>query len=70
MARNGSVLTLRVHASDTLTDINARAIGSTPIDVYGRLMNGLVEAGKLYEEYGKKAAYVSVSPGLVACGKI
>jgi len=24
-----------------------------------------VQAGKLYEEYGKKAAHVSISPGLL-----
>jgi len=70
MARNGSVLTLRVHASDTLTAMNARAVGSTPIDVYRRLMIGLVEAGRLYKEYGKKAAYASVSPDLVDLSQI
>ena len=69
MARNGNVLTMRVHASDTLTDVNARAVGSTPIDVYRRLVNGLLEAGRLYEEYGKKAAYASVSPNLVELGQ-
>jgi len=65
MTRNGGVLTTKVHASDMLTDLNARAVGSTPNDVYRRLMNGLVEAGRLYEMYSKKAAYASISPSLV-----
>lgn len=65
MTKNGSVLTTKVHASDMLTDANARAVGSTPIDVYRRLVNGLVEAGKLYEMYSKKATYVAISPNLV-----
>jgi len=65
LTRTGSVLTMRVHASDTLTILSAGAVSSTPDDVYRRIMNGLVQAGKLYEEYGKKAAYVAVSPGLV-----
>jgi hypothetical protein len=65
LTRNGSVLTMRVHASDTLTVLNAGAVNSTPVDVYQRIMNGMVQAGKLYEEYGKKAAHMSVSPDLV-----
>ena len=65
MTRNGSVLTTKVHASDMLTDGNARAVGSTPIDVYRRLVDGLVEAGKLYEMYSKKATYASITPNPV-----
>lgn len=65
LTRTGSILTMKVHASDTLTVLNARAVNSTPIDVYRRIMNGLVQAAKLYEEYGRKAAYVSVSPDLI-----
>ena len=64
MTRNGSVLVMKIHASDTLNAVNARAVGSTPIDVYRRLVSGLVESGRLYEEYSKKAAYASVSPNL------
>jgi len=70
LTRTGSVLTMRVHASDTLTMLNAEAVSSTPDDVYRRIMNGLVQAGKLYEEYRKKAAYVYVSPDLVERRKI
>lgn len=65
LTRTRSVLTMRVHASDTLTTLNAGAVNSTPVDVYQRIMNGMVQAGKLYEEYVKKAAHMSVSPGLV-----
>jgi hypothetical protein len=65
LTRSGSVVAMRVHASDTLTALNASAVGSTPVDVYRLIMNGLVQAGKLFEEYGKKAAYVSVSPNLI-----
>ena len=32
-----------------------------PADVYQRIMDGIVEAEKLYNEYGKKATYVSVT---------
>ena len=64
LTRIGNILTINVHASDTLTTLNANAVNSTPVDVYRRIMNGLVQAGKLYEEYGGKAAYVSVSPDL------
>ena len=64
LTRTGSVLIMRVHATDTLTELNASAVSSTPDDVYRRTMNGLVQAKKLYEEYGKKASYVSVSPDL------
>ena len=70
MARSGSVLTMRIHASDTLTAVNAHAVDSTPIDVYRRLVNGLVEAGRLYEEYSKKAAYSSVNPNLIDLGQL
>ena len=61
LTRAGSVLTLRVHASDTLTTNNVSAVSSSPDDVYQRIMLGMIEAGKLYEEYGKKASYVSVT---------
>jgi len=61
LTRAGGVLITTVHASDALTTYNAAAVSSTPVDIYQRIMNGIVEAGKLYEEYGKKAAYVSVS---------
>ena len=54
-------LTMRVHASDTLTAFNTSTVSSTPNDVYQRLMSGIVEAEKLYNEYGKKAGYVSVT---------
>ena len=64
LTRAGGVLTIRVHASDTLTVLNAGAVGSTPLEVYQRIIDGMVGAGKLYSEYGKKAAYVSISPGL------
>jgi hypothetical protein len=70
LTRNGSVLTVRIHASDTLTAVNSLAVGSEPIDVYLRIMKGLVEAWRLYEEYGKKAAYASISPSLVELGQI
>ena len=65
LTRNGSVLIMRVHASDTLTALNANAVSSTPDNVYRRIMDGLVQAKKLYQEYGKKATYVSVSPDLI-----
>ena len=64
LTRNRSVLTMMVHASDTLTALNAGAVNSTPVDVYERIMNGMLQAEKLYEEYGKKAAHMSVSPTL------
>jgi hypothetical protein len=65
LTRTRGVLTMGVHASDTLTALNAGAVNSTPVDVYQRIMNGMVQAGKLYEEYGKKATHMSVSPGPV-----
>jgi len=58
-ARN--VLTMSVHASDTLTTYNTAAVSSTPADVYQRIMHGILEAEKLYNEYGKKATFVSVT---------
>ena len=61
LTRAGSVVTIRVHASDALTTINVGAVRSTPDDVYQRIMLGMVEAGKLYKELGKKASYVSVT---------
>jgi hypothetical protein len=61
LTRAEGVLTMRVHASDTLTTYNAGAVNSTPEDVYQRIMRGIVEAEKLYTEYGKKAAHVSVT---------
>ena len=64
LARTQGVLTMMVHASDTLTALNAGAVNSTPVAVYERIMNGMVQAGKLYEEYGKKAAHMSLSPSL------
>jgi hypothetical protein len=64
LTRTRSVLTMRVHASDTLTALNASAVNSTPVAVYERIMSGMVQAGKLYEEYGKKATHMSLSPGL------
>jgi hypothetical protein len=60
LTRAEGALTMRVHASDTLTAYNAGAVSSTPNDVYQRIMSGIVEAEKLYNEYGKKASYVSV----------
>ena len=65
LTRTQSVLTMMVHASDTLTALNAGAVNSTPVAVYERIMSGMMQAGRLYEEYGKKAAHMSVSPGLV-----
>ena len=65
LTRAGTVLAVRVHATDTLTALNASAVSSTPVDIYRRIMDGLVQAGKLYRDYGRKAAYVSVSPNLV-----
>lgn len=61
----GTVLAMKVHASDTLTTINANVVNSTPVDVYRRIMNGFVQASKLYEEYGREAAFVSISSDLV-----
>jgi hypothetical protein len=52
---------MMVHASDTLTTDNASAVYSTPADVYQRIMHGIVEAEKLYNEYGKKATHVSIT---------
>jgi hypothetical protein len=60
LTRTEGVLTVNVHASDTLTTYNAGAVNSTPDEVYQRIMLGMVEAEKLYNEYGKKASYVSV----------
>ena len=65
LTRTQSVLTMLVHASDTLTAVNASAVNSTPGAVYERIMNGMVQAGRLYEEYGKKATHMSISPALV-----
>jgi hypothetical protein len=65
LTRTRSVLTMMVHASDTLTARNAGAVNSTPVDVYQRIMNGMLQAEKLYEQYGKKAAHMSMSPSLV-----
>ena len=64
LTRTQGVLTMMVHASDTLTTINAGLVNSTPVAVYERIMNGMVQAGKLYQEYGKKAAHMSLSPSL------
>jgi len=61
LTRAGGALITTVHASDALTTYNAAAVGSTPVDVCQRIMAGILEARKLYEEYGKKAAYMSVS---------
>jgi hypothetical protein len=61
LTRAESGLIVRVHASDTLTPSNASAVHSTPADVYQRIMDGIAEAEKLYNEYGKKATYVSVT---------
>ena len=55
LTRTRGVFTVMIHASDTLTALNAGAVNSTPIDVYERIMNGIVQARKLYEEYGMKA---------------
>jgi len=60
LTRTRSVLTMRVHASDTLTALNAGAVNSTPVDVYQRIVNGMEQAGKLYEQYATKSTYVSV----------
>jgi len=65
LTRVGSVLTLGVHAGDTLTTFNASTVNSTPIAVYQRIMDALMQARNMYEEYGRKAAYVSVSLDLV-----
>ena len=61
LTRAKNVLTMGVHASDTLTAYNATAVFSTPTDIYQRIMHGILDAEKLYNEYGKKAAYVSVT---------
>ena len=61
LTRAEGALTTRVHASDTLTKRNAVAVNSTPEDVYQRIMAGIVEAEKLYNEHGKKAAHVFVT---------
>ena len=64
LTRAESAITVMVHASDTLTTYNASAVNSTPNDVYQRIMAGIVEAEKLYNEYGKKASDVSITkPG-------
>ena len=61
LTKAGSVVTLRVHASDSLTTMNVGAVRSTPDAVYERIIEGMVAAGKLYKEQGKKASYVSVT---------
>jgi hypothetical protein len=61
LTRAENTFTMRIHASDTLTTYNANAVYSTPADVYERIMHGIVEAEKLYNEYGKKATHVSVT---------
>ena len=61
LTRARNALTMSVHASDTLTTYNASAVYSTPTDVYQRIMHGILEAEKLYSEYGKKATFVSVT---------
>ena len=61
LTRAEGALTMSVHASDTLTTYNAGAVNSTPLDVYQRIMRGIVQAEKLYNEYGKKGTYVSVT---------
>jgi hypothetical protein len=61
LTRAEGALTMRVHASDTLTTYNTSAVNSTPDDVYQRIMSGIVEAEKLYNEYGKKGTYMSVT---------
>ena len=61
LTRAESAFTMMVHASDTLTSDNASAVYSTPADVYRRIMHGIVEAEKLYNEYGKKATHVSIT---------
>jgi hypothetical protein len=61
LTRSEGALTVMVHASDTLTTNNASAVFCTPVDVYQRIMHGIVEAEKLYNKYGKKAAYVSIT---------
>jgi hypothetical protein len=61
LTRAGGVLITMVHASDALTTDNAAAVNSTPLDVYQRIMNGILGTEKLYQEYGKKAAYISVN---------
>jgi hypothetical protein len=61
LTRAESAITMMVHASDTLTTYNASAVNSTPDDVYQRIMVGVVEAEKLYNEYGKKATDVSIT---------
>ena len=61
LTRAESGLIVRVHASDTLTASNSSAVHSTPADVYQRIMGGVVEAEKLYNAYGKKASYVSIT---------
>jgi len=61
LTRAEGALTMRIHASDTLTTHNASAVNSTPDNVYQRIMSGIVEAEKLYSEYGKKGTYMSVT---------
>ena len=56
----GTVFAIRIHASDTLTKVNASMVNATPDDVYRRIMGALVQAKKVYEEYGRKAACVFV----------
>jgi len=61
LTRAEGALTMRIHASDTLTTSNASAVDSTPDGVYQRIMSGIGEAEKLYNEYRKKGTYVSVT---------
>ena len=61
LTRMESAFTVTVHASDNLTTYNASAVHSTPADVYQRIMQGVVEAEKLYNEYGKKSTQISVT---------
>jgi hypothetical protein len=61
LTKTEGALIMSVHASDTLTARNAAAVNSTPDDVYQRIMHGIVEAEKLYNEYGKRAGYASVT---------
>ena len=55
LTRTRGVFTMRIHASDTLTALNAGAVNSTPVDVYQRIMNGIVQARKLFVEHGMRA---------------
>ena len=61
LTRAESAFSVTVHSSDNLTTYNASAVHSTPAGVYDQVMRGVGEIEKLYKEYGKKAAHLSVT---------